>query len=622
MRFHASSNRAGNGIFPKRIAIPGEGLRRQGLLTAVSFLAVAAQPSAFADPMFLDVTTAANINFVGDYGATLGGLTGTPELDLRNMGNGAAVGDYDNDGDLDLYLLGQLGLSNKLLRNDLDLGSKSFTDVTAAAGVDDLGLGRVAFFVDLNNDGLLDLLLINDDDGSGTVPPSKVFRNDENGSFTDVTAGSNFNPIGFLNCGAALADYDQDGLLDVYVTVWAHVLGTPVFPGNNRLYRNLGNFVFEDVSVSVGLGTLVTNCFGAIFFDFTDNGFPDMYLAVDTFSDVFYQNNAGTFVNETLTVGATHAGNDMGIVCADFDDDGDLDLYATNITDPSNPNRPKFNVLNVNQFNTTGQTQFVDVAEDRGVEDTAWGWGVEFTDVENDGDLDIVAVNGFDEFVLNAAGPTSPLYQTPSVLFINDGTGNFNRLLGAGLDDPMDSRALIAFDYDRDGDEDLLVTNVAQPARLFENASTAQGHWLDVALVQGSGANRNAIGATVRATMGATTKRREILCGDSYLAGTPLEAHFGLGGATTIDLLEIEWTDGTTSTFQDVAADRLLRISNVPGDCNADASQGSADVEGFIAVLLGEPNAPLCLTDFNNDGLSNAADIQDFVTCLLSGACP
>lgn len=577
--------------------------------------------SVAANPLFLDVTTASNISFVGDYGTLLGGLTNSLEiLTQRNMGNGAAVGDYDNDGDLDIYLLGQLGLPNKLLRNDLDLGLKSFTDVTAAAGVNDLGLSRVAHFVDLDNDGLLDLLLLNDDDGSGAVPPSKIFRNNGDGSFTDVTAGSNFDPVGFLKCGAALADYDQDGLLDIYVTTWTR---SARFPGTNQLYRNLGGFVFEDVTLSVGLAPLAINSFGTIFTDFTNNGFPDMYLVEDTFSDFFYQNNAGTFVDETLSVGATHTGNDMGITCADFDDDGDLDLYLSNITDPSGSfGTTQFNVLYVNQFNTSGQTQFIDEAVTRGVEDTAWGWGVEFTDVENDGDLDLVVVNGFDEYIAVLVGPTSPIYQTPSVMFINDGTGQFSPLSGVGLDDPMDSRALIAFDYDRDGDEDFLVTNVAQPARLFENISTAPGHWLDVALVQGPGANRNAIGATVRATIGAVVKRRDVICGDSYLAGTPAEVHFGLGNTATIDQLSIQWTDGTISTFQNVAADRFLRISNVPGDCNADTNQDAADIEGFIAALVGQPDAPLCLTDFNNDGLSNAEDIQGFVTCLLSNPCP
>lgn len=626
--FHQTSNGGAiRAIFLRRIATFAKGPWWQCLLTMSVVLVLAVRPSVAATPLFLDVTTASNISFVGDYGSILGGLTDSREILMqRNMGNGAAVGDYDNDGDLDIYLLGQLGLPNKLLRNDLDLGLKSFTDVTAAAGVGDLGLSRVAHFVDLNNDGQLDLLLINDDDGSGTVSPCGIFRNNGNGSFTDVTAGSNFNPIGYLRCGAALADYDQDGLLDIYVTVWAlkpNAAAPPGFPGTNRLYHNLGGFVFEDVTTSVGLAPLATNSFSTIFVDFTDNGFPDLYLTVDNFSDVFYRNNAGIFVDETLIVGATHTGNDMGIVCADFDDDGDLDLYASNITDPSgNFGTTQFNALNVNQFDTTGQTQFVDEAVARGVGDTAWGWGVEFTDVENDGDLDLVVVNGFDEFIASTAGTASPVYQTPSVLFINDGTGNYSRLLGAGLDDIMDSRTLIAFDYDRDGDEDLLITNVAQPAKLLENVAGSPGHWLSVALVQGPGANRNAIGATVRATIGSVTKRREILCGDSYLAGSPAEVHFGIGSATTIDLLAIEWTDGTISTFQNVAADRLLRISNVPGDCNSDTLLNAADTPDFVSILLGQANAPLCLADFNNDGVVNAADIQGFITCLLSGICP
>ena len=194
----------------------------------------------------------------------------------------------------------------------------------------------------------------------------------------------------------------------------------------------------------------------------------------------------------------------------------------------------------------------------------------------------------------------------------------FTRNFAPGLEPPDDSRALIAFDYDRDGDEDLLITNVAQPARLLENITAPQGHWLDVQLVQGPGANRNAIGASIYATLGSFTKRRDIICGDSYLAGTPPEAHFGLGPATILEELRIRWTDGTESTYENVPIDRLVRISNVSGDCNASASLETGDIQGFVAVLLGDQNAPLCLTDINGDGTTDGDDIQPLVDLLMS----
>jgi len=545
--------------------------------------------SATAAPAFQDVTQSAGLDFVGIYGSTFEGLSTAQYYLQRNLGNGAAVGDYDDDGDLDVYLLGQLDQSNALYRNDLDLGLKSFTDVTSEAGVGNLGLSRVAHFVDLDNDGHLDLVLLNDDDGSGSYPSSTIYRNNGDGTFTDVTAGSNFAPVGLIRCGMAIADYDQDGLLDIYVTNWSQELGSghPGFPYGNLLYRNLGNFVFQDVTTSSGLGSLARDSFSAIFADFNDDLFPDIYVAIDHTADEFYWNNSGVFGSGAGTF-ANHVGNDMGAACADFDDDGDLDIYTTNITDPDGRFGPGlYNCLYLNLDKSPdpkppplGFTRFEDAAVARGVEDTYWGWGVEFIDVENDSDLDIAAVTGYDEVVLGFGGETSAVYQTPTVLFVNDSNGYFTRNLAPGLEPAYDSRALIAFDYDRDGDEDLLITNVDQPVRLLENVTAPQGHWLDVQLVQGPGKNRNAIGASVYATVGSVTKRRDIICGDSYLAGTPPEAHFGLGPLTLLEELRVRWTDGTESIFESIQVDRLIRISNVPGDCNAAAALGDDDGDG------------------------------------------
>ncbi len=533
-----------------------------------------------ADPRFVDVTSSRGLAFTGTYGPTFSSLVFEEALMQKNMGNGAAVGDYDGDGDLDIYLLGQLGQPNRLFRNDLDTGQKRFTDVTAQAGVGDLGESRVAHFVDLDNDGRLDLLLVNDDDGSGAYPPSTIYRNNGDGTFTDVTAGSGFRPVGFLRCGAALADYDRDGLVDVYVTNWGMEMGTGTanFPGSNRLYRNLGNFKFQDVTLAAGLGTLARDSFSAIFFDFNDDLYPDLFVAVDHTSDEFYWNTAGRFSNATLAVGATHTGNDMGLACSDFDNDGDLDVYATNITDPSGVfGTTRYNALNLNASGATGVTHFSDQASAFGLQDTYWGWGVKFTDVDNDGDLDVVAVTGFDDYVGRVAGASSPIYHTPPVLLLQQPAGTFVRQTGAGLDDPGDSRALIAFDYDRDGDEDLLITGVNQPVRLLENQSGPQGHWLHVELRQAPGSNRFGIGASVYATTGGVTLRRDIIAGDSYLAGTPAEVHFGLGNTGIVDRLRVRWTDGSESVFDQVAADRFVRVTQNVADADLDGVPDADD---------------------------------------------
>ncbi len=409
----------------------------------------------------------------------------------------------------------------------------------------------------MDNDDDLDLLLINDDQGIVGSLPSQIFQNNGDGTWTNKTAGSGFRPVGHLRAGCALADFDKDGDLDIYVTNWGMELasGNPLFSGSNRLYLNQGGFVFIDVTeASANLGVLARDSFTAIFTDFDDNQYPDLYVALDHTTDEFFWNDAGVCSNATALVGTTHVGNDMGVAPADFDDDGDLDLYVTNITDPLKQfGNSQGNAFYVNQQNVSGLVEFVDQAMDHSLLDTYWGWGVEWLDLEHDGDLDLVAVNGFDEFVLTAQSDTSPIYQTPSICFINEGSGKFSRTT-LGL--PGDSRCLIAFDYDRDGDQDLLITNVRQPVRLLENQSTNPGHWLGVTL----GPDRYAIGAKVYATMGTVTKRRDVIAGHSYLAGTPSEVHFGLGSTTRVDKLRVVWADGTELILRDVATDQYLRL--------------------------------------------------------------
>lgn len=596
--------------------------RRTGLLARLTHVAVALNAIvACADTAFIDVAAQSGLPFVCEYGQTFPTIIGPDAVMMqRNMGNGAAVGDYDNDGDLDILLLANWGHSNRLFRNNLDTGVKTFTDVTIAAGLDHDGLSRVAHFADLDNDGWLDLVVVNDDDGSGAMPSSRIYRNNADGTFDDVTDGSGFQPIGFLHCGATLADYDRDGLLDICVTVWARKGTSPAisFLGENRLYRNLGGFVFEDVSANVGLAGVAIDSFTPIMHDFNDDGWPDLFVAVDYAEDLFYWNDAGTFVNAASTVNTMHTGNDMGAALADFDDDGDLDIYTTNITDPGVPGfgyPTDGNCLYVNSTGPQGAAAFTDEAQSRGVVDTHWGWGVAFIDVENDGDLDIMAANGLDEFVAWLI-PDSQILDQPTVLFENDGAGQFTRNIAPGLQVGEDSRALVAFDYDRDGDEDVLITNMNQPVRLLENVSTDSGHWLHVRLIQGEGQVRDAIGATVSVRIGPVIKRREILCGGSYLGGVPAEAHIGLGDSTAIDEMIVRWPDGETTTYGNVAVDQVLTVSRIAGDCAPDGVVDGRDIQGFVMSLLDSADAPPC-NSFPDAPGEVASRIQQFIDSLL-----
>lgn len=564
-------------------------------LTAGAAMAGGDPPSG---PAWTDVTIERGVNHVTQPGPLFPGNNFTFQQMQRIMGQGAACGDYDNDGDLDLYIVSGAGYSNSLLRNELiETGQAGFVNVTQAAGADSHDFGRMAHFADLDNDGWLDLLVINDDHFSGNYGRSRVLRNngpDSEGdvTFTDVTEASGFRAMGRIRAGCALADADNDGDLDVYVTNWCAELGhgSGFFAGDNRYFENLGAFVFSDASESSGLGLIARDSFTPLFHDFNQDHRPDLYIAVDHSSDEFFLNTPAGFVRMTEQVGVTHVGNDMGAACADFDDDGDLDLYTTNISDSTgNYGNGYGNVLYLNDPGPDQLPAFTDVAVERGAESTHWGWGVEFTDPDQDGDLDLMTVNGFDDFLY----PGSPLAMQPPVFLLNDGKGAFTPVPSPGTTTGADSRCLLAFDYDRDGDDDLLITSHSAPTVLLENVCPDAGHWLRVQVRQSNGANVFGIGVTVRATIttpeGEVTKRREIFTARSYLAGAPAEVHFGLGDVATIDTLEIEWTDGTTSMFHDVPADQLLTITQpvraCASDLDASGDMSASDVLAFLELF-------------------------------------
>jgi len=590
-------------------------------------------PSAAAQVTFTEVASQVGLDFTALPGTVFPEITSNAPLQLY-FGYGAAVGDYDDDGDLDAYLLSGRGHANKLYRNELSAGLDQFTDVTGAAGafLADLGGARVAHFADLDADGDLDLVLVNDQAASGQYPGSRVFSNNGDGTFADVSGTSGFEPVGYGLCGASLADYDQDGLLDIYVSAWVNDLGSTndIFNwvGHKHLYKNLGNFQFVEVTQQVGLvefdasmtlGPVRVDSFTSIFTDFTGNGYPDIFVAVDHSRDRFYVNDGGVFVEQSIAVGLNHTGNDMGVTCADIDNDRDLDLYVTNITDifqSCGYGTTQFNALHI-QGPPSATLEFSEEAWQRGAYNTNWGWGVQFVDVENDADLDIFAVNGFDDLV----EPHIPcgIYQTPSVLLENDGTAHFNAVMPAELANlPDDSRGLVAFDYDRDGDQDFLVTNYEAPTRLLRNDTPAPGHWLGARARQVRG-NERGIGVRVDVRSSAgLTQRQVILAGESFLVGTPPEVHFGLAGVTQVEYVRAHWEDGTATTWTDVAADQFLELVQPEHLCDRDASPAInlADATAFLFDWLAED----WTADLNGDEAFDAADLQLFADCWFEHA--
>src|SRR6478609_1065151 len=316
-----------------------------GALVLVGAVVATARPTPTLGPQLAcaDVASSVGLEFTGDYGPVLPAPDAYGTLMEQNMGNGAAVGDYDGDGFLDVLLLGQAGHGTKLFHNDpAPGGGRRFTDVTDAAGLGGVtSNARVAQFVDLSGRGRPDLVIAADYMPGGPGGPSQILRNDGDGTFTDVTAGSGFDPEGYIVGGMTFADYDGTGRQSIYLSYWTEELaGDPArqtlkgaFPGQNRLYRNLGDYHFEDVTYASGIGEYHADSFTAVFADFTGDALPDLYQANDHRPDRFYENQGGgTFRDTGYEAGLTRAGNSMGVATT-VDPGGMLQLYVTNITD-------------------------------------------------------------------------------------------------------------------------------------------------------------------------------------------------------------------------------------------------------------------------------------------------
>lgn len=534
---------------------------------AIGVAQATATPSGQRSPNLAcaDVAKSVGLNFNGDYGSVFPVLDSMGKLMQRNMGNGAAVGDYLGNGYLDVFLLGQAGHQSRLFRNDPGPnGSRVFTDVTSAAGLGGItSNARVAQFVDLSGSGRPDLVIAADYWPGGPGGPSQIFRNNGDGTFTDVTAASGFNPKGYIVGGMTFGDYDGSGRQSIYLSYWTEELGGDpardiirgTWPGRNLLYRNLGNFHFQDVTDSSGIGEYHADSFTAIFAPFTSDGRPDIYQANDHRHDLFYKNlGGGQFEDQSHETGLSRRGNSMGVATT-VAEDGALDLYVTNITDPNHDfGTNQGNTFMMSSRDATG-IHFTDDAASRGILDTAWGWGTSFVDMNGDGAPDIYAVQGMREFVGNGS---VHLYDATSTLFLNDGSGtSFSASNAPGCEVPGDQRALVVFDFNRDGTPDLLITQVAGPPILLENLISGK-HWLTVAP---TGTNDAGINARVSVTAGAKTTTQILLAGGSYLAGPPREAYFGLGSATIATTVRIAWGNGKITELHDVPADEVLRLN-------------------------------------------------------------
>ncbi len=447
-----------------------------------------------------------------------------------------AWGDYDNDGDQDLYLTNDG--ANRLFRND---GNDRFTDVTDMAGVGNSRWGVGAAFGDLDNDGDLDLYVVNFQAGSdvlyrndGPVGPGGVYV------FTDVTdtAGT---LIGGSSRGMALLDYDRDGLLDIYVNAI----------GPDILYHNLGGLGFTNVAPELGVDANGQGV-GVVPTDVDRNGWIDIYNGNRSgFLSNLYLNNGGQFTDIAPQAGIDGAGLGMGVLAFDYDNDLDMDFYWTTWPGDGTPVPNKL-------YRNLGNLSFQDVGLATGTDDpNGWGISCNAGDIDNDRRQDFFVTNGFSDTT------------SPNVLFHNKAGDTFEDItsvLGGGA---FDGRGVAFADYDNDGDLDICVTGgAAALTRLWRNDTQNGNHFLSLTLVSRQG-NRNGIGARIEVTADGLSTVQEVSGGAGRGSFNSLPVEFGLGSSCKVERLEIFWPNGAHSVFDNLPADRFLTVTGPDGDTPA-----------------------------------------------------
>lgn len=531
-------------------------------------------------PWFADVTGSKGLRFQHDPGPT--GTYFFPQI----VGSGGALLDYDNDGRLDIYLLQNAGpestSKNQLFHQEAD---GTFKDVSAGSGLDVAGFGMGAAAGDVNNDGLVDVFV-------SEFGRSRLFLNLGQGRFQDVTVSAGIdNPL--WGTSAAFLDYDCDGWLDLVIANYviyvrsttclslhglADFCNPNVFFGSvSKLYRNLGAagssslpVRFEDVTVRSGLGGRSGPALGVLCGDFNGDRWPDIFIANDGKANHLWINQKnGTFKEEAVVrgvatnrMGLTEA--NMGIALGDVDDDGLFDLLVTHL-----------NTETHTLWKQGPRGLFQDRTISTGLASPQWrgtGFGTVLTDFDHDGDLDVAIVNG------GVAQPQTRLrpdgekdfwstYWDRNQLFANLGRGVFSDVSTSNPDftlTPGVYRGLLCGDLDNDGAQDLIVTAIGGPARIYRNLAPKLGHWVVVRAIDPAW-KRDAYGAEVAVEAGGRKHWRLLHPGYSYACSNDPRAHFGLGSAANVDRITVIWPDGAEEHFLGGATDRIITLKKGEG---------------------------------------------------------
>ena len=557
-------------LFPQgaatRDAPPVAKLKRSGKPFAAKFVDVASQAGLSAELLY--------------------GQSDKKTYIVEVNGAGAALVDIDGDDLLDAFLVNGSRLKDapdeavsRLYRNT---GGGRFEDMTTKAGVGRQGWGTGVCAGDYDNDGDTDLYV-------GYWGLNSLYENQGDATFADrASAAGVAGGAREWTSGCTFVDIDRDGDLDLLTTQYQQFdlakapspgggstcqwKGMPVFCGPRGLpyggatmYRNDGGGKFSDITASSGIGDVSGYyAFTAVATDFTGDGWPDIYVACDSTPNLFFINNGdGTFTDFATETGLAfnehgHEQGGMGLAIGDYDRDGQIDIVKTNFAGDY-----------PNVYRNLGEGIFEDVVVRAGlaVNPQFVGWGVGLVDLDNDGLQDVFQVNGHVYPELDAQSKVNERYVQSAVVYRNLGGGRFedvSDLAGAGIAQQRSTRGAAFGDIDNDGDMDILALNMGAPPSLFRNDLSGGGHWARVRL-KGTESNRDAIGAVIRLKAGGAVQTRAVLSQDSYISHSDLRAHFGLGAAAKVDGVTVLWPSGESEDFPGFAADRGVILTEGSG---------------------------------------------------------
>jgi hypothetical protein len=530
---------------------------------------------------FPDISHLVDLTFVHDAG--IDGSYHMPE----SIGAGMAVFDHDGDGDLDIYLVEggpRSGTAantamNRLFSQEAD---GRFTDRSGESGLGDTGYGMGTALGDIDNDGDLDLFVSN-------YGPDVLYSNEGGGRFRNATGRSGIDGDSWSTSSCFL-DYDNDGWLDLYVVGYVHDqpsrectdnAGRKEYCGPNsyrgvadKLWHNEGEGRFSDVSDTAGISRATGKGLGIVSADFNSDGQVDIYIANDGEKNNLWINNpAHFFEDQALIMGVAYNSfgkpeASMGIALGDVNGDQLLDLYVTHLVRETNT---LYTSADGGMQDSTGLTG-------SGAESMPYtGFGAAFLDADNDGDLDLAVANGrvthTDKVPAGVSGmkPAARFkagYGEPNLFYFNDGNGRFGNACNQAGDfcrETHVSRGLVSADMDGDGDLDIVVSNGHGPAQLFRNDLPGKGNWLKVRVIDPA-LNRDAIGATVEVRTKNLHMIRPVTHCYSYLSSSDATTHFGLGAADQADAIHVTWPDGSIESFPGVQANQSITLERGGGE--------------------------------------------------------